>query len=138
MGGPVYPSTGQNSGPSDRPGSRCTYSYAAPVDYGGICLHEAMLPKATPPTGPRLELGKTVITSNAASVLPDHEVLTAMRRHVRGDWGEIGAEDWAANERALVDGTRVLSAYRSKEGIRFWIITEADRSATTVLLPEDY
>lgn len=138
MGGPAYPSTEQNSGPSDSPASRCTYSYAAPADYGGICLHEAMLPKATPPTGPRLELGKTVITANAASVVSDREVLAAMLRHVHGDWGEIGEEDWAANERALIEGTRVLSAYRTRTGVRFWIITEADRSVTTVLLPEDY
>ena len=94
--------------------------------------------RSTPRSGPRFDLGRIVITSNAASVLPNHEVIDALRRHVRGDWGTLGAEDWVANERALSEGSRLLSAYSSRCGIRFWIITEADRSVTTVLLPEDY
>jgi hypothetical protein len=62
----------------------------------------------------------------------------ALARHVSGDWGDVGEEDRLANEEALRDGTRLLSVYRSATGIRFWIITEADRAQTTVLLPEDY
>lgn len=59
-------------------------------------------------------------------------------RHVLGDWGELDAEDRQANEAALVHGTRIVSSYRLQGEHRIWIITEADRSATTFLLPEEY
>ena len=59
-------------------------------------------------------------------------------RHAQGDWGEVGEEDWAANDLALTDGGRLLSAYGLIDGTRIWIITEADRRATTALLPEEY
>jgi hypothetical protein len=58
--------------------------------------------------------------------------------HVVGDWGELDAEDKQVNDRALVGGMRVLSAHRAANGTTFWIITEASRATTTVLLPEDY
>lgn len=61
-----------------------------------------------------------------------------VQRHVMGDWGEIDAEDAQANEDALRDGCRVLSAYKLQDGTRLWIITEGDRSVTTILLPEEY
>jgi hypothetical protein len=66
------------------------------------------------------------------------DIMAATLRHASGDWGELDQEDLDANERSLRDGSRLLSAYRSKNGVRFWIITEADRSVTTALLPEDY
>ena len=87
---------------------------------------------------PRFSLGQTVSTSNAFSALDSHDAFAALRRHVCGDWGECGAEDWQMNEEALLSGGRLFSVYRDRSGTRFWIITEADRSATTVLLPEDY
>jgi hypothetical protein len=59
-------------------------------------------------------------------------------RHVRGDWGEIPPEDWEENEFSLTNTLRLLSAYRTRNGERLWIITEADRSVTTLLLPEEY
>lgn len=99
---------------------------------------------ATPPSFARqrpsvsFPLGQTVITPNAAASVEHADVLAALRRHASGDWGELGEEDRAANDRALVEGTRLLSAYRARNGTRFWIITEADRSVTTILLPEDY
>ncbi|MFN0007204.1 MAG: plasmid related protein [Planctomycetota bacterium] len=62
----------------------------------------------------------------------------ALRKHARADWGELCDEDLYANDMALLDGSRLLSSYSTKGGIKFWIITEADRSATTVLLPEEY
>jgi hypothetical protein len=101
-------------------------------------FHDAALPGRFCGAEPRFALGQTVITAAAAAVLPDHEVRAALARHVRGDWGDLGAEDWASNDRGLVEGTRLLSAYSSQGGIRFWIISEWDRSITTVLLPEDY
>ena len=88
--------------------------------------------------GPRLSLGHVCITPNAAAAIPPEEVQQALRRHVRGDWGELGEEDRKANDSSLNSGCRILSAYRGSNGTKFWIITEANRASTTVLLPEDY
>ena len=59
-------------------------------------------------------------------------------RHAAGDWGEVDAEDWSLNDQAVLDGTRLLSAYRTLKGEKLWVITEADRSSTTLLLPSEY
>lgn len=59
-------------------------------------------------------------------------------RHLRNDWGEVCKEDWQANDAALKKGTRLLSAYRTSKDERIWIITECDRSVTTLLLPDEY
>jgi len=59
-------------------------------------------------------------------------------RHALGDWGDLCDEDRQANDEAIADDLRILSAYRLNDGTKIWIITEADRSATTVLLPEEY
>jgi len=61
-----------------------------------------------------------------------------LSRHLSGDWGTVDAHDWQANDAALRDGTRLLSAYRLDDGTKLWIITEADRSSTCVLLPSEY
>jgi hypothetical protein len=61
-----------------------------------------------------------------------------LHRHQACDWGEVDSEDQKANDLALITGERLLSAYRTSTGTKLWIITEADRSATTILLPEDY
>lgn len=83
-------------------------------------------------------LGQVVITPAAAAALAQPDVVAAVRRHISGDWGEVDDDDRRANDAALRDGTRLLSAYTSAGGTRFWVITEADRSVTTVLLPDDY
>jgi len=83
-------------------------------------------------------LGRTVITSNALERLNREDTDTGLRRHARGDWGEVCAEDAELNDLALKDGDRLHSVYHDRNQTMFWIITEADRSATTVLLPEDY
>ena len=84
---------------------------------------------------PKFLLGQVVITANAA--LDSIAVNEALRRHAAGDWGDICAEDACENEHSLKAGFRLLSAYGT--GVRrFWVITEADRSVTTVLMPEDY
>lgn len=62
----------------------------------------------------------------------------ALDRHRAGGWGDAGKEDWQANERALKQAERLLSVYHTADGTKFWIITEWDRSLSTVLLPEDY
>ncbi|HEX7787451.1 MAG TPA: plasmid related protein [Methylomirabilota bacterium] len=65
-------------------------------------------------------------------------MLRALGRHVSGDWGNVCSEDAEANEAAVNERERLLSSYATRDGVRFWIITEADRSLTTVLLPEAY
>ena len=85
----------------------------------------------------RFPLGPLIITTNASLQLVTEEVLTAVRQHASGDWGDLCPEDTLANDSAVQQGCRLLSAY-GQGSCRFWVITEADRSVTTVLLPEDY
>jgi hypothetical protein len=89
-------------------------------------------------SAPKFPPGRVVITDHAAEELSREEVARALERHLRGDWGDLEAPNRRENERALLQGCRLLSAYSSRTGLRFWIITEPDRSATTILLPEDY
>ena len=91
------------------------------------------LPLATP----IFRLGDVVITANAHRRLHPFAVHEGLRRHAAGDWGELDAGDAQLNQDALKHGDRLLSVYGHGED-RFWIITEADRSVTTILLPEDY
>lgn len=83
-------------------------------------------------------LGALVATSNAVAVIPLTDIRAALARHAAGDWGDLCEEDRLSNEEALACGERLLSAYSTSEGVGFWVITERDRSVTTVLLPEDY
>ena len=85
----------------------------------------------------KFPLGQIVITPNALGKLASDDILNALNRHAQGSWGDLDKEDKAENDIALEKGFRLLSAYQSN-GIKFWIITEADRSSTCVLLPEDY
>jgi hypothetical protein len=82
-------------------------------------------------------LGQVAVTGNASLRLSTEEVLSALRRHAAGDWGDLSPEDTLANDAALQHGGRLFSAYGNGHH-RFWVITEADRSVTTVLLPDDY
>ena len=86
----------------------------------------------------RFSLGQVVITRGALTVLSAQAVHDALGRHCGGDWGEVDKSDAKENELSLQEGFRILSAYRDPNGTKFWIITEADRSATTILLPEEY
>lgn len=83
-------------------------------------------------------LGAIVATASAVAEVPLLAIHAALDRHAAGDWGNLCDEDLLANERALVEGERLLSAYETTAGASFWVITERDRSVTTVLLPEDY
>lgn len=83
-------------------------------------------------------MGRTVATPYVLNTVPQSEIFDALRRHQSCDWGDVGPQDKWSNDRAVKGGERLFSVYHSKSGIKFWIITEADRSATTVLLPEDY
>lgn len=86
----------------------------------------------------RFPLGRLLMTPGVQAQIPPSELMQALRRHAHGDWGDLGEEDCRSNELALKDGARLLSAYHSRSGVKFWVITEADRSATTVLLPDEY
>ncbi len=87
---------------------------------------------------PKFPLGRLMSTPNALRKIPSDEMLTALQRHVQGDWGDVDEHDHQANEAALLNGSRLFSVYHARNRTKFWIITEADRSVTTVLLPEDY
>lgn len=82
--------------------------------------------------------GILTATANASRTVPPGDVLAALARHLNGDWGDVGPSDWQANDRAVIEDSRIFSVYRTEAGVKFWVITEADRSSTTVLLPEDY
>jgi hypothetical protein len=75
---------------------------------------------------------------NALSQLTPEDLLRGIRRHQAGDWGDVDEHDWQENELSLKEGLRLLSVYHSARGLKFWVITEANRSVTTVLMPEDY
>ena len=85
-------------------------------------------------------LGQIVCTPGAIQALEEagHTASEFLVRHALGDWGDLCDEDKASNDEALADDLRILSAYRLNDGTRIWVITECDRSVTTVLLPEEY
>jgi len=87
----------------------------------------------------KFRCGKIVTTPNALSRLTQQEdMLFGIQRHQAGDWGDVDEHDRQANEQALIEHTRLWSVHHAATGTKFWIITEADRSVTTILLPEDY
>lgn len=88
---------------------------------------------------PLFALGRTLATKGALAAMRQLGVspFALLSRHQRGDWGDLCKEDKQTNEQALTVGNRLLSSYQL-ETAKFWVITEADRSATTILLPEEY
>ncbi len=88
----------------------------------------------------KFPLGRIVATPGALAALEEAGDTPAslLDRHAAGDWGDVGPEDWRENEFSLERGFRLLSAYTLSSGTKIWIITEADRSVTTLLLPADY
>ena len=96
-------------------------------------------------TGPnrwlaRFPLGRVVATPGALKALEqaNENPFEFLARHQAGDWGELCEEDKKENEFSIQNGFRILSAYRTRNNTKIWVITEADRSATTLLLPEEY
>ena|SRR5215831_6500689 len=96
-------------------------------------------------TGPnrllaRFPLGRVVATPDALRALEEanQNPLEFLSQHQAGDWGELCEEDKRENEFSVPNGFRILSAYRTRNNTKIWVITEADRSATTLLLPEEY
>lgn len=89
------------------------------------------------------ELGKTFVTRGVQQTVAEVEIVLALSRHHRGDWGEVGHEDRESNEDALRTGARLFSVYELTDDRKVWVITEAEddsgrRYATTVLLPDEY
>lgn len=89
---------------------------------------------------PLFSLGRLVGTSGALNALTNAEQnpFDLLVRHVTGDWGDLEEEDKKENELSVREGYRILSAYELETGAKVWVITEADRSSTTILLPEEY
>jgi len=88
----------------------------------------------------KFPLGQVVATPGALEALRQagDESLLYLVRHQSGDWGEVCEEDAKENEFSVENGFRILSAYTLKDGTRIWVITEADRSSTCILLPSEY
>ena len=86
------------------------------------------------------ELGSLVITPGAAKAIRNahQSPLVFYIKHGSGDWGTVDKDDWKLNDDALKDGYRVFSAYLTKLGEKIWVITEANRSSTCILLPSEY
>ncbi len=89
---------------------------------------------------PKFAVGQVVATPGALAALQEsgEEATPYLRRHNGGDWGELSKHDTRENETSLQHSFRLLSAYTLRSGVKIWIITEADRSSTTILLPEEY
>ena len=91
----------------------------------------------------KFQMGKLVWTRGVNDRIAEDTafaklVIASMKRHAAGDWGDVSQGDKTENELSLKEGFRLLSAYETEGMPRIWIITEADRSATTVLFPEEY
>lgn len=89
---------------------------------------------------PHFSLGRVVVTPGALNALQEAgtDGLEYLARHVRGDWGDLDDTDKRENDLNVRAGLRILSAYHLSTGVKIWIITEADRSTTTILLSEEY
>ena len=92
--------------------------------------------------GGKFELGQTVMTRGVSIHCEETSgfmllLATCLSKHIRGDWGDVCTEDKQSNDQALQDGDRILSSY-TVLGTKIWIITEWDRSVTTVLFPDEY
>jgi hypothetical protein len=103
---------------------------------------DGLMRRVTPPadlkTAAKFRAGRLFATPGVLEVFSQADVHEGIKRHLAGDWGEVSDADRAENEAALKDGDRLLSVYRTSEEQTFWVLTEADRSLTTVLLPDEY
>ena len=89
---------------------------------------------------PKFSLGRIVATPGALEALEEanQNPFEFLERHQAGDWGELCEDDKSENEFSLKNGFRILNAYRTLHDVKVWVITEADRSVTTLLLPHEY
>jgi hypothetical protein len=88
----------------------------------------------------QFNLGRILITPGAAEAFEESGQMPNefLNRHARGDWGDLSEDDRLENEFSVIEGLRILSAYRTTMDVTVWVITEADRSRTTILLPDEY
>jgi len=91
-------------------------------------------------TSAKFPLGQLAATPGAIQAMEESGMEPGffLEQHTRGQWGLVSEEDWRLNDQALIDGDRLLSAYKTLRGVKLWVITEADRSVTTILLPDEY
>ncbi len=113
------------------------------ISSSAATTEEAEEPQPEPAPEPLLfSPGQVVMTAAVSHLVETGQLNPAplLNRHLAGDWGTLDQEDWNTNQRALKFGDRLLSSYDIDAGgeSRLWIITEADRSSTTLLLPSDY
>lgn len=102
-------------------------------------MHE--VPGQAPLEGaPKFELGRVLMTRGIQALVIEErcDPWTLVQRHVIGDWGDLDEEDRLANEASIHNGGRLMSAYRIDDSLTVWVITEAGREVTTVLLPSEY
>ena len=86
----------------------------------------------------RLRMGQLIVTRGVMESLSPDDFIHSLTRHLSADWGTLDEQDWKMNDDALEFGGRIMSQYFTDNGTKFWIITECDRSATTILLPGEY
>ncbi len=86
----------------------------------------------------KFPLGRIVATPGVLGTVSNQDIVRSLGRHQSGDWGDVCPPDREANDGSLTEAGRLFSVYHTTSGVKFWIITEWDRSVTTVLLPEDY
>jgi hypothetical protein len=104
----------------------------------GEAFEQAKRERIENQNGPLFELGQVVSTPGALEALTAEDIRKALGRHQRGDWGDVKPDDWRENELSLREGFRLWSVYHAANGTKFLVITEADRSSTCVLLPDEY
>jgi len=90
------------------------------------------------PVSMKFNLGRIVITPAALESIPADDICNSINRHVCGDWGDLDANDRKENEVVLHTGARLLSVYNTASGAKCYVLTEACRTVTTILLPADY
>lgn len=115
-----------------------TYGFAGAVELGWMILGEKRQAQGEIPT--LFTLGNLMATPGASRVLEaaGQHPIEFITRHASGDWGDLDDEDKQENEFSVQNGFRIFSAYHTSAGEKIWVITEADRSVTTILLPEEY
>ena len=111
----------------------------APVAYRLPSGFLDKLKASTKPSG-LFPLGKTLMTPGAIEALEEsgQSASEFLSRHHQGDWGDVDDVDWRENDLSIHSRCRIFSTYRTRKDVKIWVITEADRSATTLLLPSEY
>lgn len=120
------------------PSKQAAQDYASKCDEHAPRTWPEPKKQQTKPAKIRFQPGTVVATIGATQVANHFQMIEMLRRHLSGDWGDVDSEDAKANEHAVKFGERILSSYRTPSGEKLWLLTEADRSATTILTPGEY